>query len=265
MAHVARGSRGSFCVFALCLAAPAFAQTTPFPTDESQLPRHCLAVASGASAVGQQFSANAKAVPLAEPAAKLYDDVLVSGAFSRQDLARMKDEQEALANEARAFLARSGIPAGTRNPTNEALDEISSHLAQCRLWLTRRPPVLAALPKEGKAMVDHCVAAAVAAQSLSAFTGNRSGQNGVLATRVARNARDVLTEVHRSGISNPQSDRGRLKPPEGDLYLQGVDMMLGLKMANPGPIENVDARSLRLLDQRVRDCHKAMGLQMPLQ
>lgn len=259
-----RWSLGAVLSWVAC-STPALAQTSPFPADEAQLPRHCLAVANGAGAVGREFAANAKAAPLAAPADDLYDDLIGSGAFSRQDLARMKAEQETLGNEARAFLVRSGIPSGTRNPTNEALDEVASHMAQCRVWILRRPPVLAPLPEEGKAMVDHCVASAVAAQNLGAFTGNRSGQTGTLATRVARNAREMLSEMHRSGVSNAQADRERLKPPEGDLYLQGMDLAFGLKMANPGPIEELDVRSVRLLDGRIRACHKGLGLQMPLE
>ena len=257
--------RVSCFALACCTAGQALAQTMPFPTDEAQLPRHCLAVATGASAVGRKFTENTRAVPLAEPGEKLYGDVLASGAFSREELARMKSDQTTIANDARAFLEGIGVVPTTRNPTNEAVDVVASHLTQCQAWLGRRPPVLMAMPKDGQAMGDHCVAAAAAAQSLGSFKGNRSGQTGVLATRVARNARDVLDEAHRTGIRNPASDRERLKPPEGDLYLQGMDLLLALKMANPGPIESLDVRGVRMLDGRIRACHKSMGLQMPLE
>jgi hypothetical protein len=265
MAHIGRVVRGAFAVLAGLVGAGAVAQTTPFPTDASQLPRHCLAVANGAGAVGHQFTSNAKAVPLAAPGDKLHEDLISSGVFSREELTRMRGEQETLANQAREFLARSGIPSGTRNPTNEAIDEVAAHLEQCRAWVAQRPPVIPALPKENAAMIDHCIASAAAAQNLGAYTGNRSGKTGVAAARVARNARDLLSEAHQTGVSDPKTDRERLKPPGGELYLQGMDLLLGLKMGNPGPIEELDVRSVRLLDERVRACHKAMGLQMPLQ
>ena len=46
-------------------------------------------------------------------------------------------------------------------------------------------------------------------------------------------------------------------------------MLYGLKMqagpAGPPKIEDIDVRSLRMLDGRLRACHKALGVDMPLE
>ena len=238
--------------------ASAATQLVPFPTEPEAIARHCMAIGATAGAAGAHFTNNTKAAPIAAEGRPLMDAVAVSGGLPRTYLQELKADPSLMQNQVNSLIEQIGPPERGQYQSDRVLDEIALHLAQCKTWVASRPPEIAPLPDSSDALLDHCVVTAAIAQSLGEYKGNAATG----AARVARNGREMFSEMEHTGRLKGKRIKERMTPPEGDLYLKSVDTALGLKLAG---IDRLDIRSVKLLDERLRKCHRELGLQMPLQ
>jgi hypothetical protein len=247
------------------IAAPSAASTSAaarligFPTDPLEIARHCLTVSATAYAAGGHFKNSTRAAPMASAGDALRMNVVVNGGLPRAEIERWNNDAGLVQERVKAMIERIGQPERGQYHSDRVFDELDQQVAECRAWLANRPPMLAALPGETGAALDHCVVVAATARQLMQVKG--TGRAGAM--RVAGNAREMLQELRVSGRLAKGNIEARLAAPAGDLYLAGIDVALGLKIVKPDT--DFDARSVQVIDDRLRQCHRTFGLQMPLQ
>lgn len=235
----------------------------PFPTAPAELGGHCMAVGATAEASGAHFKNSTRAGPTLAAGTALKARVLESGAMPRAELERIASDDSVLQEQVNTFIERIGQPERGQFHSDRVFDELDKHLADCNAWLANQEPVLPALPAQATELLEHCVVIAATAQGLSQYPLAAASRGQ--AARVARNAREFMVELTGSGRFKP--DKARFAAPSGDLYLAGADIVLGLKMIRTQESSStpIEPRSIALIDERLRQCHRKIGMQMPLQ
>lgn len=248
---------------AALLAGAVGAAATPrliaFPSDPLEVARHCMEISATAYAAGGHFKNSTRAQPMADEGEALRRNVIVNGGLPRTEIERWNQDAALVQERVQEMIERIGQPERGQYHSDRVFDELDRHVADCKAWLADRPPVLPNLPGDRQALLDHCVVVAATARQLTEVKGADRAQ----AMRVASNAREVLQEMRSSGRLRERNVDQRLASPSGDLYLAGIDVAIGLKILEPET--GFDPRSAQLIDERVRSCHRAFGLQMPLQ
>ncbi|NJO13044.1 MAG: hypothetical protein HC872_05790 [Gammaproteobacteria bacterium] len=254
-------------MIALLFAAAATQAQVAFPAAAEDIGPHCFAAGTSAEALGQRYPLDKTAAQLGSEGSALRDQLVTHAALHRSYLARLQGQDSPLRSQVIAFLTGLGLMnADSQMQWSVAgAQEVGSHLERCTDWVVSRPPVIPAVPEARQAALDHCSVVMIAAQQLGNYKGNRSAPIGALVSRALTHSRDMLAEAQQRAIINPQELRARTAPPNGDLLEPGLDLLMGLKLANLPAQPSLDARSLRLLDERLQVCHGRLGLQMPLQ
>lgn len=242
----------------VCAPAAAAQRHIPFPTDPMEIGRHCLAVAATAQAAGRHFTNSTRAAPMAAEAQALHKSVVINGGLPHAEVEKWNTDAEAGQARVTEMFDRIGQPERGQYHSDRVFDELDQHVADCKSWLDNRPPMLAALPSDTESAADHCVVVAATARQLRAV----KGASRAPAVRVADNAQEILLELRGSGHLKGRNVDQRLAGPKGDLYLAGLDVVLALKIIKPDT--DFDPRSIKVIDDRLRQCHRAFGLQMPL-
>ncbi len=222
-----------------------------------------MAIGATAEASGSHFKNSTRAEPMLAAGTALKKKVFESGALARAEIERMNSDPSVLQDQVDGLIERIGPPERGQFHSDRVFDELDRHVADCNAWLAGQGPALPSLPVEGKALLEHCVVVVATAQGLPQYPLPAAARGQ--ANRVARNGREFMMELTGSGRFDPA--KARFAPPEGDLYLAGADIAYGLKMVRaketaPTPI---DPRAIALLDERLRQCHRKLGMQMPLQ
>jgi len=247
------------------LALPALGAVS-FPDAADDIGPHCFAAGAGAAALGERYPLDKNAVELGKQGQALMARLANEAALPRSYMVSLKTSNSPLRPQLTAFLESAGLMKdGEPQWSVSGAQEVGAHLTKCTTWVGSRAPVIPEMPQQREAAIDHCFVVLIASQQLDAYKGPRTGEAGALLSRSVVNGREILGEAQQRGLINPQQLRARAAPPKGDLFEPGIDLLWGLKLIALPVTKSLDVRSMRMLDQRLRQCHRLMGLQMPLQ
>ncbi len=244
--------------------AGAAERLIPFPTAGAEVPGHCMVVGGAAEGSGGYFKNSTRAEPMLAAGTALKKQVLESGALSRAEIDNLVADRSSRQERVDEFIERIGPAQRGQFHSDRVFDELDLHMADCTAWLANLGPTLPALPTDATSALDHCVMIAMSARALGEY--EIAAANRGTAQRAIRNGGEVMTELTSSGRFKMVKER--FAAPDGDLYRLSGDLVSALKMVrfkDGSPIKAVDPQTLALINMRLLQCHRKLGLQMPLQ